>query len=157
LLADAAAGRPVDSSVEAVLAAEAAAGVGAPSGLRAFGLRAQQSATAVASYLTDQQAAGRRVLAYGAPSKASVLLGVSAVGPDLLPFTVDASVAKHGLSIPGVRIPIRPVEELIAAKPDVVLVLTWDIAEEVMGQLEARGSWGAEYVVPLPEPHRVEA
>src|SRR4029079_3799074 len=98
-LAEATAGRPVDDSVEAVLTAEAAAGVAVRSGLEAFGLRAKQSAAAVASYLAVQHAAGRRVLAYGAPSKASVLLGVSGVGPELLPFTVDASVAKHGLSI----------------------------------------------------------
>ena len=97
------------------------------------------------------------MLAYGAPSKASVLLGLAGVGTDLLPFTVDASPAKHGLSIPGVRVPIRPVEELAAAEPDVVLVLTWDIAAEVVQQLEARGGWGAEYVVPAPVPHRFVA
>jgi hypothetical protein len=75
------------------------------------------------------------------------------VGPDLLPFTVDAAPGKHGRRLPGCGIPIRPVEALREARPDVVLVLTWDIAEEVVGQLEAAGGWGAQYVLPLPDPH----
>jgi hypothetical protein len=50
-------------------------------------------------------------------------------------------------------VPIRPIEELKAARPDVVLVLTWDIADEIIAQLEADGGWGATYLVPLPEPH----
>jgi len=95
------------------------------------------------------------VLGYGAPSKAAVLLGVSDVGPDLLPYTVDAASAKHGRRIPGCGVPIRPVEHLLAARPDVVLILTWDIVDEVVDQLEAGGGWGARYIVPLPEPHAV--
>jgi len=71
----------------------------------------------------------------------------------LLDFTVDASPLKHGLAIPGGRVPIRPVADLLTARPDVVLVLTWDIAEEVVAQLESDGGWGAEYVLPLPVPH----
>jgi C-methyltransferase C-terminal domain/Putative zinc binding domain len=145
----------VSPSVQDVLAAEDAAGVAAAPALHALDDRARRAAAELASFLTRQKREGRRVLAYGAPSKASVLLGVSGVGPDLLPFTVDASPAKHGLAIPGVRIPIRPVTELVAAAPDVVLVLTWDIADEVIGKLETAGGWGAEYVVPLPTPHRV--
>ena len=52
-------------------------------------------------------------------------------------------------------VPIRPIDELRAARPDVVLVLTWDIADEVISQLEAGGGWGATYLVPLPEPHEM--
>ena len=93
------------------------------------------------------------MLGYGAPSKAAVLLGLSEVGTDLLEFTVDAAPLKHHLAIPGGRIPIRPVEALRAARPAEVLVLTWDIAEEVVSAMEAGGGWGALYVVPLPSPH----
>ena len=82
-----------------------------------------------------------------------MLLGLAGVDDSLLPFTVDASPAKHGRRLPGCRIPIHPVAELRRARPDVVLVLTWDIAHEVITQLEADGGWGAEYVVPLPRPH----
>ena len=144
-----------EESVDEVLAREAAAGVADEAALRAFDGVAKRSARAVLGYLTEQRAVGRRVLGYGAPSKASVLLGVSQVGTDLLEFTVDASAAKHGLAVPGVRIPIRPVADLQAARPDVVFLLTWDIADEVIQALESAGGWGAEYVVPLPEPRRV--
>jgi hypothetical protein len=92
------------------------------------------------------------VAGYGAPSKAAILLGVSGVGRDLLPYTVDASPAKHGLAIPGDRIPIEAVDVLRERRPDTVLILTWDIADEVVAQLETV-SWGATYVVPLPAPH----
>ena len=95
------------------------------------------------------------MLGYGAPSKAPVLLDLAKVGTDLLPFTVDAAPGKHGRRIPGCGVPIRPIDDLRAARPDVVLVMTWDIVDEVMSQLEAGGGWGATYVVPLPEPHPV--
>ncbi len=154
LLAHGSAGLPVDESVARLLAAERAAGLADGTGLETFGQRAQASALALRTFLTEQRAAGRRVLGYGAPSKAAVLLGLSGVGRELLEFTVDASPLKHGLAIAGGRVPIRPVTDLAAARPDVVLVLTWDIAEEVVTQLEADGGWGAEYVLPLPVPHR---
>jgi hypothetical protein len=138
--------------VARVLAAEAAAGLADGSGLAAFGARALVTATALRRHLIALRDEGRRVLGYGAPSKAAVLLGVAGIGPDLLPFTVDAAPAKHGLAIPGGRVPIRPVADLVAARPDVVLLLTWDIADEVVAALEAGGGWGAKYLLPLQVP-----
>jgi hypothetical protein len=157
VLAFTASGRSVDSSVGRVLADEEAAGLVDGSGLETFGKRARESAAALRTYLIQQQAADRRVLGYGAPSKAAILLGLSQVGTDLLEFTVDAAPLKHGLSIPGGRIPIRPVSDLRAAAPDQVLILTWDIAEEIIAQLEHSGGWGAAYVHPLPRPHRLRS
>jgi len=144
-----------EPSVDDVLHQESDAGLDDVRALRTFDDAAKASARAVFTFLQQQRQAGRRVLGYGAPSKASVLLGVSQVGTELMGFTVDASAAKHGLAVPGVRIPIRPVADLIAARPEVVFVLTWDIADEVIESLESGGGWGAEYVVPLPQPHRV--
>lgn len=153
VLAHAAADREVHPSVAEILAAEQAAGLADGSGLEDLGRRAHSSARALRDYLSEQKDAGVSVLGYGAPSKAPLLLGLSGVGEDLLPFTVDAAPLKHGLAIPGVRVPIRPVAELVAARPPVVLLLTWDIAEEVVRQLEADGGgWGARYVLPLPAP-----
>ena len=155
VLAHADAAVPVDGSVPELLGRERAAGLHDGSGLATFGLRARESAAALHAFLVEERAAGRQVLGYGAPSKAAVLLGLAGVGPELLPFTVDAAPLKHGLAVPGVRVPIRPVPELAAARPDRVLVLTWDIADEVMEQLEASGGWGARYVLPLPAPRFV--
>ncbi len=141
-----------DSTVAEVMAAEAAAGLNDGVGLKSLGDRATKSAAALRGYLTELHERGRTVAGYGAPSKAAILLGVSEVGSDLLPYTVDASPAKHGLAIPGDRIPIEAVEVLRERRPDTVLILTWDIADEVVAQLETAG-WGADYVVPLPIPH----
>ncbi|MQA03027.1 MAG: hypothetical protein GEV07_09985 [Streptosporangiales bacterium] len=142
-----------DDTVQAVLDAERAAGLADPDTLRALHDSATACATALHERLAAHRAAGTTVLGYGAPSKAPVLLDLAGVGPDLLPFTVDAAIAKHGRRIPGCGVPIRPVDALRAARPAVVLVLTWDIADEVITQLEADGGWGASYLVPLPLPH----
>lgn len=142
-----------DASVRRVLDAEAAGGVTDPARVAGLRAAADRAAAALRELLTEYRAAGRTVLGYGAPSKAPVLLNVSGIGPELLPFTVDAAPGKHGRRIPGCGVPIRPVDELRAARPDVVLLLTWDIADEVIGQLEADGGWGADYLLPLPEPH----
>jgi hypothetical protein len=141
-----------DSTVGAVLAAEAAAGLDDGSGLKSLANRATESAAALRAYLIGLRERGSTVAGYGAPSKAAILLGVSGVGRDLLPYTVDASSAKHGLAIPGGRVPIEAVEVLRERRPDTVLILTWDIADEVVAQLQTAG-WGADYVVPLPVPH----
>lgn len=141
-----------DSTVAEVLAAEAAAGLDNGNGLKSLADRAADSAAALRAYLTGLREGGSTVAGYGAPSKAAILLGVSGVGRDLLPYTVDASPAKHGLAIPGDRIPIEAVDVLRERRPDTVLILTWDIADEVVAQLETV-SWGATYVVPLPAPH----
>jgi hypothetical protein len=146
------AGWATDGSVSSVLREEAAAGLGRPECLAQLQEATLRAAGLLHAYLGRLQASGRTVLGYGAPSKAPVLLGVSGVGPDLLPFTVDVAPGKQGRRIPGCDVPIRPVEALRAAGPDVVLLLTWDIADEVIDQLETAVGWGAQYVVPLPEP-----
>jgi hypothetical protein len=100
---------------------------------------------------------GHRVAAYGAPSKATVLLTLAEVDRDLLPYTVDLSAAKHGRRIPGTSIPIRSVEDLLHDRPDDIVLLTWDIANEVADQLarQARGMvWDPVLYVPLPEFRR---
>ncbi|MEV0792143.1 class I SAM-dependent methyltransferase [Kribbella sp. NPDC050459] len=143
-----------DASIDVVLEDEDAAGLADEVQLGSLQEAAWHAAGALHDELARHRAAGRTVLGYGAPSKAPVLLGLSNVTTDLLPFTVDLAPGKHGRRIPGsCLVPIRPIADLLAAKPDVVLVLTWDIADEIIAQLEADGGWGTTYLVPLPEPH----
>lgn len=144
-----------DASVKAVLDGEAAAGLADPDRLAGLHAAAHRSGAVLHDHLVAARDEGRTVLGYGAPSKAPVLLDISRVGPDVLPFTVDAAPGKHGRRIPGCGVPIRPIDELRAARPDVVLVLTWDIADEVISQLESDGGWGADYLIPMPAPHLV--
>jgi hypothetical protein len=144
-----------DESVAETLQDEAVAGISDEIQLSSLQEGAWHAAGALHDELTRHKAAGRTVLGYGAPSKAPVLLDLSKVGTDLLAFTVDVAPGKHGRRIPGCGVPIRAIEDLRAARPDVVLVLTWDIADEVILQLETGGGWGATYLIPLPEPHEV--
>jgi len=139
-----------DRSVGAVLEAERRAGLTEAGAIRGMQARAAAAANALRTHLVDARSVHRRVLGYGAPSKASVLLTWAGIGPDLLAFTADLSPAKHGLRLPGVAIPIRSPEDLLAARPDEVLILTWDIADEVRAQLSDVESWGGRFVVAAP-------
>ena len=140
---------PPSPRVAAVIDQERAAGLHRPEVLAALEGAAGRAAARLRERLTDLRRAGRSVLGYGAPSKAAVLLGSAGVSTELLPFTVDASPAKHGRRIAGCGVPVRPVEALRSARPDVVLLLTWDIADEVVADLERDGGWGASYLLPV--------
>ena len=87
-----------------------------------------------------------------------MLLALSRVGSELLPYTVDLSPAKHGTRVPGAGVPIHPVEHLLEDRPDEVVVLTWDIADEVAAQLartSAGSGWTPRLWVPLPTPREI--
>ena len=151
-------GPPVDQSVPRVLEAERAAGLDEASTVHEFADDARLVAGGVRSYLENLAAAGRTVAGYGAPSKAAVLLALAGVDQRTLPFTVDLSPAKEGRRIPGAAVPIRRVDSLLSERPDVVVVLTWDIADEIIAQLErlATGTeWDPVLYVPLPTPREV--
>jgi hypothetical protein len=126
-------------------------------GVRAFGQRAAERAGEVARRVTGWRSNGCRVAAYGAPSKAPVLAAMAGLD-GLVSYTVDLSTAKHGRRIPGTRIPIRPVEDLVADRPDVVLLFTWDLADEVRAGLLKRrldDGWDPVLYTPLPEPREL--
>lgn len=145
----------VDPSVADMLEVERDSGLGAPDGVAGFARRGREAAAALRERLETLQATGRTVAGYGAPSKASVLLTLAGVDKGLLPFTVDLAPAKANHRIPGVGVPILPVAALIERRPDEVVVLTWDIAEEVAAGLTllADGTgWDPMLYVPLPEP-----
>jgi len=95
---------------------------------------------------------GRRLAAYGAPAKGTVLLNACGIGTDLLEFTVDRSPHKQGRLVPGVRLPIRPPEALLEEMPDFTLLLPWNIADEIVEQQAAYLRKGGAFIVPVPSP-----
>jgi C-methyltransferase C-terminal domain/Putative zinc binding domain len=141
-----------DPTVDAVLRAELEAGLDDPASVRSLQERVARAATALHEWLERARREGRYVVGYGAPSKAPVLLCASGVDAGLLPFTADLSPAKQGRWLPGCRVPIRSPEQLLAAKPTDVLILTWDLVDEIRAQLHEVETWGGRFVVPLPEP-----
>jgi SAM-dependent methyltransferase len=97
-------------------------------------------------------AEGRSVAAYGAPAKGVTLLNFCGVGPDLIAFTVDKAPSKQGRLIPGVRIPILPPEALTEARPDYIVILPWNLKDEIIEQLAATADWKPEFITAIPEP-----
>lgn len=133
-----------------ILAREEAAGATTAAGFGRLDALKQQTSQALVNHLQASREQGRRVLAYGAGSKACTLLGVADVSTDLLEMAADLSPGKQGRRIPGVAIPIVSPERLVAEEPDEVLILTWDIAAEVVEQLRGAGLGRATFTVPLP-------
>lgn len=100
---------------------------------------------------------GKRVVGYGAPGKGNTLLNYCGIRSDLLEYTVDRNPYKHGRFTPGTRIPIHPTEQLEKDRPDVIVVLPWNLETEITEQLSYTGRWGAQLVYPLPTLHVVQA
>ena len=143
-------------SVRDILDRERAAGLDRLETYRAFGDRVAHNRADLLGFLHDQQAAGRVVAAYGAPSRATTLLNYAGATIELIAFAADASPAKQGRLIPGTGIPVVSPQHLLEAQPDFVLILTWDIADEIRRAMAAVEEWGGRFVLPLPEVRVVE-
>ncbi len=116
-----------------------------------FQTRADQVKDDLLSFLLEQKKAGKKVVAYGAAAKGNTLLNYAGVKPDLLPFVCDAAAAKQGKFMPGSHIPILAPEALRTSKPDFVLILPWNIADEVIMQNRALTERGAQFVTAVPQ------
>ncbi len=108
------------------------------------------------SFLIACKEQGKRICAYGAPGKGNTLLNYCGVGPDFIDFAVDRNPYKHGRFTPGMHIPIRPVEAIDEAKPDYLLVLPWNIKDEIVHQMRHVGDWGCRFIIPIPEVHVID-
>jgi hypothetical protein len=139
------------ATVERLLTAECAVGLDGFVGHRRLAGQVAAAKDKVRLFLCRAHAAGKKVVGYGAPSRASTLLNSCQVTTELLPATVDQSTSKQGWALPGCRVPIHPPSLLAAVKPDFVLILAWTLADEIVNQMSEIRSWGGRFVVPLPE------
>jgi hypothetical protein len=143
------AGEPT-AAVREVLAEEAAAGLHTAAGHDGFAEAVSRVRDDLVSFLIEARRAGRTVVGYGAPGKGNTLLNYCGVRPDLLAYTVDRNPYKHGRLTPGTRIPVLPPERIAADRPDYVLVLPWNLREELVEQLAGVREWGGRLVFPIP-------
>ena len=90
-------------------------------------------------------------MGYGAPGKGNTLLNYCGIRTDFLDFTVDRNPYKHGKFLPGTHIPIHPPSRLEEARPDYVLVLSWNLKDEILAQLAHVREWGGRFILPIPE------
>lgn len=143
------AGEPSDR-VRGVLAEEAAAGLHSAAGHDGFAEAVSRVRDDLVSFLIDARRAGRKVVGYGAPGKGNTLLNYCGIRPDLLAYTVDRNPYKHGRFTPGTRIPVLAPERIAADRPDYVLVLPWNLRDELVEQLSYVREWGGRLVFPIP-------
>jgi hypothetical protein len=140
----------VEPSVDEVLSAEQAGGLRSRARYEAFATDVKESKRALLDLLIDLRRAGKTVVGYGAPGKGNTLLNYCGIREDLLDYTVDRNPYKHGLFTPGTHIPIHPTERIAETRPDYVLVLPWNLFDEIAGQLAYVREWGAQLIVPIP-------
>jgi SAM-dependent methyltransferase len=142
-------GEPTER-VKAVLAAEEAAGLHTVAGHDDFASAVLKIKSDLLGFLLDAAAEGRSVAGYGAPGKGNTLLNHCGIRSDLLSYTVDRSPFKQGKFLPGTHIPVYAPERLAETEPDYILVLPWNLRDEISRQLSYVGSWGGKLVVPIP-------
>lgn len=134
-----------------LIAQEKKAGLDSPSGYESFAQQVKETKLALVEFLITAARQGKSVAGYGAPGKSATLLHYCGIGKDLIQFTVDRSPYKQGRFLPGSHIPIYHPDRIREAKPDYIMILPWNLKDEIMGQMEFIRDWGGRFVVPIPE------
>ncbi|MBL7495996.1 class I SAM-dependent methyltransferase [Frankia sp. CNm7] len=141
-----------DESVARVLGAERAAGFDSFERYGNFGAEVGELQRELLALLTDLRAQGKTIAAYGAAAKGATLLNSTGINTDLIDFVVDRNVHKQGKYMPGARLPILPPEALLERQPDYLLLLAWNVKNEIMAQQSEYASRGGSFIVPVPRP-----
>jgi hypothetical protein len=144
------AGKPTGPRVEALRTAERAAGFGDLAHYSSFAGQVQATKWQLLEALIRIKRAGKRIVGYGAPGKAVTLLNFCGIRTDFLDYCVDRNPYKQGKYMAGVRIPIHAPEKIRETRPDYLLVLPWNIHEEVMAHTAYIREWGGQWIVPIP-------
>lgn len=138
------------AAVRELLAREEASGLLSPDRHLEFAEAVKESKRALLDLLIGLRRDGKQVVGYGAPGKANTLLNYCGIRTDLLDYTVDRNPYKHGRYTPGTHIPIHPPERIAETKPDYIVVLPWNLIDEISEQLGYVRDWGAKLIVPIP-------
>ena len=141
---------PISENVTKLLDRETTAGMKRVAYYQGFQEQADKVKNDLLAFLLEAKSQGKTVAAYGAAAKGNTLLNYAGIKPNLLPYVCDAAPSKQGKFMPGSRIPIVAEERIREQKPDYVLILPWNIKEEIMAQLDYIRAWGGKFVVPIP-------
>jgi hypothetical protein len=125
-------------------------GLRSPERYARFAEDVKESKRALLELLIGLRREGKQVVGYGAPGKGNTLLNYCGIRTDLLDYTVDRNPYKHGLHTPGTHIPIFPPEKIAETRPDYILVLPWNLIDEISAQLSYVAEWGGQLIVPVP-------
>ena len=139
------------SNVRKVIADEIRTGLDRVDGYESFVKQVKETKLALLDFLLTTAKQGKRVAGYGAPGKSATLLHYCGIGKELIEYTVDRSPYKQGRFLPGNHIPIYHPDRIRETKPDYVVILPWNLKDEIMGQLQFVRQWGGRLVVPIPK------
>ena len=144
------AGEPSPAMID-LIAREEAAGIRSIDYYRRFQTKVDRVKWDLMSFLVEQKRLGKRVAGYGAAAKGNTLLNYCGIKRDLVEFVVDLSPHKQGKYLPGSHIPVVAEPRIRESRPDYVVILPWNIRQEIMTQLAYIRTWGAQFVLPIPE------
>ena len=140
---------------KAALQAERSAGLDKKSHFADFGQQVEELRVSLMKIIHDLRAEGKTVAAYGAAAKGATMLNVMGITNELVPYVVDRNTYKQGRYMPGTHQLIRDPEILESDPPDVLLLLAWNFAEEIMEQQKNFASAGGRFLIPVPKPELV--
>ncbi len=141
----------ISQQVRELKAKEEAAGFTRLNHYFSFGEQVKETKRKLLSFLIEAKQNGKSIVGYGAPGKGNTLLNYCGIRTDFLDYTVDRSPYKQGQFLPGTHIPIFHPAKLQETQPDYVLILPWNLKEEIMKQMADILDWGGQFVVPIPE------
>lgn len=141
---------PTEAAVDHLLHRESTAGMSSAAFYAGFQKRADALKNDLLTFLLEAARTGKRVAGYGAAAKGNTLLNYAGVRPDLIAYVVDRNPAKQGKWLPGSRIPVVAEDRLREDRPDYVLILPWNLKDEVFGQLAYIREWGGRFVTAVP-------
>ncbi len=143
--------KPVHARVDSLLHEEERWGVGRLGRYHAFGEQVKATKRRLLQFLIGAKDAGRNIAAYGAPAKGNTLLNYCGIRTDFIDYTVDRSPYKQGRYLPGSHIPIYGPQRIGETRPDYLLILPWNLKDEIIRQLGFVRTWGCAFIVPIPE------
>lgn len=143
--------KPISPRVEELKKKEIAYGLNKLDKYQAFQTKVIKIKENLLKFLNEAKQQGKKVAAYGAPAKGNTLLNYCGVSTHLIDYTVDRSPRKQGRYLPGTHIPIREPEFISKTKPDYLLILPWNLKDEVMQQMQGIQEWGGKFVIPIPQ------
>ena len=149
-------GASVTEKITTLRQGEQDAGLDQLSTYAAFRDKVEATKRGLLEFLISAKSDGKRIAAYGAPAKGNTLLNYCGVRQDFIDFTVDRSPAKQGRYLPGTHIPIFAPEKIEESRPDYVLILPWNIRDEIIGKMGHIRDWGGKFVVPIPSVEVLE-
>jgi hypothetical protein len=145
------AGHPTTRRVSELIQIERASGLDRLEGYVAYPERVKRVKRALVTFLLDAHDHGRSAVAYGAPAKGNTLLNYCGIGTDLLQYTVDRSPHKQGRFLPGTHLPIFAPDHIRQTRPDYLVILPWNLRDEIIEEMSFIREWGGKFVIPIPE------